>query len=142
MNIFDLAILKKLVGSGGLSIKKIEFTDRPTAYAWLVENYLSVTRCVLRTNTSEYPFIYDSVDLAGDAIRFTKINFGIGGSDQVYHGYFLLAFTPTETKVTLTAAEIDFRSDGTITIGNNEVTALTDDYWSVVDASIEIYYMG
>lgn len=49
MNITELAMLKKMAGnggggggnggaSGGLSIKKIEFTDRPSLYAWLQSN--------------------------------------------------------------------------------------------------------
>lgn len=130
--------------SGGMSVKKIEFTDRQSAYAWLVENHTSVIRCVLRAAIVSTPIIYDSIEAAGGtfpAIRFTKLSFGIGNNAPIIGGV-LLALTNTETMASLSAASVNFSSDGTFTLDDADITTLPDAYWPQVNASLEIYYMG
>lgn len=140
---------KYLPESGVLSIKKIEFTDRPSAWEWFKSNYAKAIKATL------------TASLIGDAvISYNNVNarFGSGGNsvESVYltsiYPYtienakaeyinLLLVLTDSDTSVIIGSNDIVFTETPTINIEGAMPQTLPDAYWAQVSAKLTVYYI-
>lgn len=148
MGIYCVGTTNTSNASGGLSIKKIEFTDRPSAYAWLVENYLSVIRCVLRADIIANPMVFNSIEFVGGVapvVRFANISIGFSGSGDastIINNFVLFVVTNESIVATMNGASLIYNSDDTFDLVYDGASDIPDEYWSAANISLEIYYMG
>lgn len=125
----------------GLSIKEIEFTDRPTLYAWLQSNMGKFIKGVYKNNLMDVPMVvtqisahtlngspvYDLFELA----PATSVNLD-GTIDYVF--FFVLMFSVLNNQVEAFESKTEEGSE-------SEIMVLPDELWSQAGAHVKIYYV-
>ena len=129
-------------GDGGIPVKKAVFTDRPSLWEWLSDDYSKVIYC--NVINSQYPWYtkymvhaygYSSSTGQFDGFGLVQIN-SFGG-----HTLVPSTIQITNTDVILTVDEhIDINADNTVTGMRREPTTIPDEYWSTMGIKVTIYY--
>lgn len=140
MNITELAMLKKMAGDGsgsggsggGLSIKQITFTDRPTLYAWLQDNHSKVIKTVLTTQGNV--LVFDIVERQSD-FRFMALS----TSDFRDYVNQTATWIPSITVLCVNNTFVDMFSGQENT--ELPMNTLQDEYWAAMSASLTVYYI-
>jgi hypothetical protein len=131
-------------GGGGGGIKSITFTDRPTLFAWLVENYTKLYKTVLEASLLSSPIEFNSVGVVTleGAITEVKLKYFSYGA---YAGGIAMSFWGTtitnEKTIMRSGDQITISDNGEITVDREEPTELPDAYWSSVNAKVTCYYI-
>ncbi len=125
--------------SGGLSIKRITFTDRPTLWEWLKNE--------------------DQKSRLGNVVKITA---GVAGALYAFHNFSTGKVEGEFYSATLTSTTLVPYGQGNFVVsgkyadinpthidlaevyasGDNEVQTIPDEYWSAVGLSITVYYIG
>lgn len=138
MNITELAMLKKMAGSGsggGLSIKKIEFTDRPTLHDWLQNNVGKVLKTTITTNQFPAPI---------NCTHIVAVN--VGDGFYSLQQTFCHVVDEVSGKVVMDASMFEIKSTevsfGTSSIGTGvTMQVIPDEYWAAMEVVVTIYYI-
>lgn len=120
----------KGVSSGGFTIKKVEFTDRPSLYAWLQNNFDKMIKVSLNHIQLVQPVTFtDWVYNLGDAsYSFYRIELSIGSLG------FSKELTQISSSGTFSWAKVS--EDGDVVH-----TQLPDEYWGYMSAVVTIWYI-
>ncbi len=134
MNLLELAMLKKMAGGGnntggGLSIKEITFTDRPTLYAWLQNNFDKIVKCNMSSAQDEKP------------INFCVWSYHNGDGSYSFDGLTLNGGSLTFTKKKVAIGSNEVRIEYQFIDNDIETNVIPDEYWAAVGAAITIYYI-
>lgn len=135
--------------SGGLSIKKIEFTDRPSAWEWFKSNYAKAIKATLSASLIGGAVIsYNNVNArfssGGDSVTsvyLTSIYPYIIDDAQVDYSNILLKLTDIDTSVIMGTNNIVFTDTPTINIEGTMPQTLPDIYWTQLSAKLTVYYV-
>lgn len=128
--------------ANNVQIKKIVFTDRPSMYQWLFDNYNKVIYC--NVINSQYPWYakymihaygYNASTGQFDGFGLVQIN-SFGGHTLVPS---TIQITNTDTILTVDE-HIDINTDNTVTGMSRESTTIPDEYWSAMGIEGAIYY--
>ena len=155
MNLTELAMSYKFVkqtsgggSGGGLSIKKIEFTDRPTAWEWLKSNYHKAIKATLSASIMPVALIYNTFNAIYDldaneitSIYLTAMNPDTIAENGVNYLHRLLKITETGTTALTGANSIALKTTPTITMDGVQPQTLPDVYWAQLSASLTVYYI-
>lgn len=128
--------------ANNVQVKKIVFTDRPSMYQWLSDNYSKVIYC--NVISSQYPWYvkymvhsygYNSSTGQHDGFGLVQIN--------SFGGHTLVPSTVqiTNMNTTMTIDEhIDIGADNIVTGLDRETNTIPDEYWSAMGIEGTIYY--
>lgn len=131
--------------SGGLSIKKIEFTDRPSAWAWLAENATKVIRTTLTANilnkVAVYSICVPDVDSGGIV---SVVTFSNTLPTEIGEGYVklwvdFLRITNSNTTANIQGHYIQM-GDG-LDVHGAALDTVHDENWSAMELVITCYYI-
>ena len=125
---------KYLPESGGTSIKKIEFTDRPTAQNWFVENSGKVLKTVIETFELSAPFSFTNITMIDE--------YDIPSAE-----FTLFSLELDEGNITIRADSFRISTNGFIYQSGKlgdvpESNTLTDDSWGEIGLKVTIYYIA
>ena len=135
---------------GGLSIKEITFTDRPSAWEWLCNNHQKVLKSFITLNTMAQATNFTSCFAAFSVTSnseiksfiFTDTIFAPEGDVRlcINSPYFELDGTQTIATMMPNAVTID--DDGTISVFEQPTQTFPDEYWAVLECNLTCYYIG
>lgn len=136
--------------SGGLSIKSITFTDRPSAYEWLLSNADKVIKTTLASNQTPVPMNYNTMYITyrndWSNIEFllgtTIVTVGVVSGDADVVGMFAM-ITSDAVEVIMSPKYISFsnENDEISSVSDSKPTTIPDAYWSAMEASLTFYYI-
>lgn len=141
-----------LISEESYCLKTITFTDRPSLWAWLTENYSLVQRAVLSVSLAPVPVVYDSINIrySGDEL-----------SNVLFTGFYPLSIEETSVRymqnyisITDTGAEallaekyvtLQDVSDSPsglsyVLFGDGTPSEIPDAYWEQLGVNVTIYY--
>lgn len=134
---------------GGLSIKSITFTDRPTAWEWLVSNYQKVIKAFLSVSLIPMPLVYSVVTATYNtstnevsAVFFTAVYPNQISENQVKYNNIYLKITSTETEAITGENNTVLSETPSIALSGATPTTLPDSYWANLSGSLTVYYIG
>lgn len=155
MNITELAILKKMVGnnknddnSGGMTIKKITFTDRPSCWDWLKKNFDKALRCVVNIDGQKVGMIYDNItpsyddDGKLDMIVWSSVSPSAMENTFIQLQVNTFIVTRYETLITPYPKYISLFTGESPEIYDGEVEFVADKDWQEMSLQVTFYYMG
>lgn len=126
----DAAIANIDISGGGFTIKKVEFTDRPSLYAWLQNNFDKMIKVSMNHIQMAQPLTFTDWEHhdGDDSYSFYKIYLSTGS----------LSFAKELSNINSSGAfnESKMREDGDVV-----KTQLPDEYWATLSASVTIYYI-
>lgn len=138
--------------SGGMSVKSITFTDRPTAYAWLCENSAKVIKSALASNQTPIPLNFSTLEVSstGDGNNyFTFTSFTL--TTTIYGSSVNnISFDTPYARIDRSSTEVAMGTIGVIfgvaeqsyqTDGTDNITNIPDKYWSAMSAQLTCYYI-
>jgi hypothetical protein len=133
-------------GGGGLSIKSITFADRPTAHAWLSENFQKLLKATLTSNQTPYPLnftnYYATSSNGESSFQFASIM----PEPYLYENRVVQSSTffrlgSNKSLVAMNGVSIEFYNDKQPEITESTVTEIPDAYWSALSAQFTFYYI-
>lgn len=124
--------------ANNVQIKKIVFTDRPSIYNWLLENYKKVI--YINVITSICPWYVKFIPhyyYIGDDVGFGLVQINSFGDKTLVPSSIQI----TDSSVTYTVDEtINIEQDGTV-VGEHVVSqTVPDEYWSSLNIECTAYY--
>lgn len=119
--------------SGGLTIKEITFTDRPTLHNWLLENSDKILKVIVSSDEFDVPFTFTTVNL-------------ITEYDSFSYEFIRTIYEYDAGNVTLAVNMIRFCVGFTIIdsvkLGKpHQEMTLPDEYWAYLNCKVKIYYI-
>lgn len=141
--------------SGGMSVKSITFTDRPTAWEWLCNNYYKVTKTFITASVIPKPIVFETCSPyldpnTGEVMSMyfaTFLPLNVEAKNYIAATYYARI---TDTKIQLQVAGnhllsfADYTETGggdLIGITGEDPTDLPDEYWSQMGAQLTCYYI-
>lgn len=132
--------LENAGGGGGLSIKKIEFTDRPTLYAWLQNNLDKVVKAVMTTNQFPAPVNYSTVlAQSGGSITYYFLQYHISTRGSMDAGD--LTLQPYASVAAVTSLPFVSYAEGEVGVSGVSGQLIPDEYWGAMELCMTIYYI-
>lgn len=130
--------------SGGLSIKSITFTDRPTAYEWLNANSTKAIKAVLTAlyNGVAVTLPCNSVYNNGGGCIWFVGTIGIHKGNGVDIWYPMFEINNQDTKMAGGEfAVLKVRDDSGIELTYPPRQDFPDEYWAALSAQLTVYYI-
>lgn len=133
-------------GGGGLSIKSITFTDRPTAYAWLSDNSQKLIKATLASNQTPYPLNFTNY-FSSSSNGINNFNFSsiipepYLTANRVVQASTYFSISYDSARVAMNGVTIEFYDDQQPDITQSSLTEIPDAYWSSLAAQFTCYYI-
>ncbi len=126
--------------SGGMSVKSITFTDRPTAFEWLQNNFQKVIKSWISANMGDgiKTITFTSIEHAITTFRFTDLFMITEGSDFRILSYYMV-INDTEVKMSMTPHQALLHENGN-QVSIYELSTIPDAYWATISAQLTCYY--
>ena len=124
--------------SNNVQIKKIVFTDRPSIYQWLLENYSKVI--YINVKSLEYPWFVKYMVHAhyfNGIVGFGLVQISTNFAATLVPSTIILRDNETEMSID---ERINVDSDNTISGIYVEPVVIPDEYWSVMGIEGTAYY--
>lgn len=145
MNITELAMLKKMAGSGsdgsstsggGLGIKQFTVGSREDAFAFLRNNHQKIVKAVLTAQSIENTYDNIKISSLGSTFQLSSIFYGNSESNGA------VTFTPElQMAEIMEHQDMTFLSDG-VCGEPVQRTPIPDAYWAAMGAQLTFYYIG
>ena len=155
MNIIEYAMLQKMAGNnkndddgGGMTIKKITFTDRPKLCEWVKKNCDKVLRCVIGTYGQKATTVYNNItpyyddDGEIDTVLWSSVFPSAIEKVAVSFQVSVFGVTPYEILMTSYPKDIVLINGEPPEILDGEMEHVADEDWKTLSLQVTIYYMG
>lgn len=130
---------------GGLSIKKIEFTDYDSLVAFVSANTAKIDKIVFDSQIGLLTFpVISTNDLTEGAIMASTFNTHINGNGEMltyFETLFIPAATATNGAIKYTTVVLNGRTDSSVDWSKVGVTEVPANYFSEYINSVTIYYI-
>ena len=126
---------------GGITIKKIVFTDRPSLWAWMLENgskvqSVELTQQGMTAGMFDVRFVYSGTSIISISLSAVFSLFATGGLSLVIN---TVSVSSSSTMVSLDR-KILVDAEGITIQSFPSASELSDEYWAALGTQVTVYY--
>ena len=129
--------------ANNVQIKKIVFTDRPSMYSWLLDNFSKVIYTNVISTENPWP-VKLMVHYCGTIPSGINTDFALVQISTLPEGTIVpsnIRITPNITQFKIDE-RINLESDGSVSCTSLEYTTVPDEYWSALQIEFTVYYFA